>query len=105
MEPDTKEDWPAELLELRDKLTSNAKKEMQLLRETHTADVQRLKDDHSRTVARMIDRHQEELNKMKSEGVQSYSERNSLSDPKILEERYPSFNGRPKSGFFLSFNC
>ncbi|XP_026667954.1 golgin subfamily A member 4-like isoform X3 [Ceratina calcarata] len=34
-ESDVEENWPAELLELRDKLTNNARIEIQLLKETH----------------------------------------------------------------------
>ncbi|KOC61634.1 Pericentrin [Habropoda laboriosa] len=82
VESDTDENWPPELLELRDKLTSNAKREMQLLKETHAAEVQRLKE----TVARMIDRHQEEMSKIKSENNQSYGGRRD-SDRSILDER------------------
>nr|XP_033185460.1 A-kinase anchor protein 9-like isoform X1 [Bombus vancouverensis nearcticus] len=92
VESDVEDNWPAELLELRDKLTGNAKREMQLLKETHTEEMQRLKEEHSRTVARMIDRHQEELNKIKSECVQNYGEKGDLdkgvvTDNQILEER------------------
>ncbi|CAK9818187.1 Pcnt [Anthophora quadrimaculata] len=82
VESDTDENWPPELLELRDKLTSNAKKEMQLLKDTHTAELQHLKE----TVARTIDRHQEEMSKVKSENDQNYDGRRD-SDRNILEER------------------
>lgn len=92
VESDAEDNWPAELLELRDKLTGNAKKEMQLLKKSHTEEVQRLKEEHSRNVARMIDRHQEELNKIKSECVQNYgvkrdSDKNTLTDNQAFEER------------------
>ncbi|CAL7942546.1 unnamed protein product [Xylocopa violacea] len=92
VESDVEDNWPAELLELRDKLTSNAKKEMRILKETHAGEVQRLKEEHSRTVARMINRHQEELHRIKSEYAQSYggkcdSDRGPVTDQKILEER------------------
>ncbi|XP_076236132.1 uncharacterized protein LOC143180351 isoform X3 [Calliopsis andreniformis] len=65
VESDAEDNWPSELLELRDKLTSNAKREIQLLKETHAAEVHRLKEEHSKNVARMIDRHQEELNNIR----------------------------------------
>ncbi|KOX75559.1 Pericentrin [Melipona quadrifasciata] len=92
VESDAEDNWPAELLELRDKLTGNAKKEMQLLKKSHTEEVQRLKEEHSRNVARMIDRHQEELNKIKSECVQNYgvkrdSDKNTLTNNQAFEER------------------
>ncbi|XP_076757517.1 uncharacterized protein LOC143427349 isoform X5 [Xylocopa sonorina] len=92
VESDVEDNWPAELLELRDKLTSNAKKEMRILKETHAGEVQRLKEEHSRAVARMINRHQEELHRIKSEYAQSYggkcdSDRGPLTDQKIFEER------------------
>lgn len=106
VESDVEDNWPAELLELRDKLTGNAKKEMQLLKETHTEEMQRLKEEHSRTVARMIDRHQEELNKIKSECVQNYGEKGDLdkgviTDNQILEERYLQFERIKNRHYFL----
>ncbi|XP_043509217.1 pericentrin-like isoform X1 [Frieseomelitta varia] len=90
VESDAEDNWPVELLELRDKLTGNAKKEMQLLKKSHTEEVQRLKEEHSRNVARMIDRHQEELNKIKSECVQNYSVKRDSdrdTDNQAFEER------------------
>lgn len=97
VESDVEDSWPPELLKLRDKLTGNAKKEMQLLKEMHVAEMQYLKEEHSRTVARMIDRHQEELHKIKSEYVKNFdeerdSDRNSLIDHKIFEKRYLNLN-------------
>lgn len=76
-------------------MTGNAKKEMQLLKKSHTEEVQRLKEEHSRNVARMIDRHQEELNKIKSECVQNYGverESDRVTDNQAFEERYLHFN-------------
>lgn len=81
------------MIELRDKLTGNAKKEMQLLKNTHIEEMQHLKDEHSRTVTRMIDCHREELNKIKSEYVQNYcGDKSLLTDNKIFEERYLYFD-------------
>ncbi|XP_076684235.1 uncharacterized protein LOC143377145 isoform X2 [Andrena cerasifolii] len=88
LESDVEDSWPSELLELRDKLTSNAKREMQNLRHAHAEEVHRLKEEHSKNVARMIDRHQEEVSRIRTaashydrkgdvEGV--VDERNSLS--------------------------
>ncbi|XP_043797350.1 A-kinase anchor protein 9-like isoform X7 [Apis laboriosa] len=88
IESDVEDNWPIELLELRDKLTGNAKKEMQLLKNTHIEEMQHLKEEHSRTVTKMIDCHREELNKIKSEYFQNYcGDRNLLIDNKIFEER------------------
>ncbi|XP_043259334.1 A-kinase anchor protein 9-like isoform X1 [Colletes gigas] len=92
VESDAEDNWSSELLELRDKLTNNAKREMQLLKETHTAELCRLKEEHSRNVARMIDRHQEELNKIRVDSGPSYDGKRDSNkilhvDRKILEER------------------
>lgn len=88
IESEVEDNWPIELLELRDKLTGNAKKEMQLLKNTHIEEVQHLKEEHSRTVTKMIDCHREELNKIKSEYLQNYcGDRSLLIDNKIFEER------------------
>nr|XP_033337619.1 golgin subfamily A member 4-like isoform X2 [Megalopta genalis] len=81
--------WSPELLELRDKLTGNAKREMQLLKDAHAAEVQRLKEEYSRNVARMIDRHQEELNKIR-DGVPVTDSKKvlaQLGNSNVLEER------------------
>ncbi|XP_076276510.1 uncharacterized protein LOC143207205 isoform X3 [Lasioglossum baleicum] len=67
VESDVDDIWSPELLELRDRLTGNAKREMQLLKDAHAAEVQRLKEEYSRNVARMIDRHQDELNKIRDD--------------------------------------
>lgn len=78
------------MLKLRDKLTNNAKREMQQLKEAHAVELQRLKEEYSRNVARMIDRHQEELNKFRLDGACNNCGRrelNSITDNKILEER------------------
>ncbi|XP_034190304.2 uncharacterized protein LOC117608800 isoform X2 [Osmia lignaria lignaria] len=90
VESDSEDNWPPELLKLRDKLTNNAKREMQQLKETHAVELQRLKEEYSRNVARMIDRHQEELNKFRLDGACDNCGRielNSITDNKILEER------------------
>ncbi|XP_054003067.1 pericentrin-like isoform X3 [Hylaeus anthracinus] len=92
VESDTEDNWSPELLELRDKLTNNAKHEMQQLKEAHAEEIHRLVEEHSRSVARMIDRHQEELNRIKSDGTPNYDEKQDSNkilpvDYKILEER------------------
>ncbi|XP_076180017.1 uncharacterized protein LOC143153085 [Ptiloglossa arizonensis] len=72
VESDVEDNWSSELLELRDKLTNNAKHEMQLLKDEHAIEVHRLKEEHSRKVTRMIERHQVELNKFRTGGVPTY---------------------------------
>ncbi|XP_078044390.1 uncharacterized protein LOC144473892 isoform X3 [Augochlora pura] len=89
VESDVDDIWSPELLQLRDKLTGNAKREMQLLKDAHIAEVQRLKEEYSRNVARMIDRHQEELNKIR-DGVSAIDSNKVLArvgDSDVLEER------------------
>lgn len=61
MESDKEANWPAELLELRDKFTCNAKQEIQELKKMHGAELARLKDEHSDIVARMLEQHQKEI--------------------------------------------
>ncbi|XP_031829895.1 uncharacterized protein LOC116425825 isoform X3 [Nomia melanderi] len=91
VDSDVDDIWSPELLELRDKLTSNAKREMQLLKDAHAAEVQRLKEEYSRNVARMIDRHQEELNKVRDSSPDfneiKDSNRTVPMNANILEER------------------
>ncbi|XP_011334702.2 GRIP and coiled-coil domain-containing protein 2 isoform X2 [Ooceraea biroi] len=61
VEADKEDNWPAELLELRDKFTSNAKQEIQELKKMHNAELARLKDEHDCIVARMLEQHQKEI--------------------------------------------
>lgn len=60
VEADKEDNWPAELLELRDKFTCNAKQEIQELKKMHGAELARLKDEHSCIVAQMFEQHQKE---------------------------------------------
>lgn len=60
------DDWPTELLELRDKFTRNVKLEIQELKKTHNAELARLKDEHDSVVARMIEQHQKEIDLLKT---------------------------------------
>ncbi|KAK0086003.1 hypothetical protein PV325_004077 [Microctonus aethiopoides] len=67
VETDSEENWPPELLELRNKFTNNAKREMEKLRSDHLLQIAQLKDDYSRNLSRTIERYQEEINKLSSE--------------------------------------
>ncbi|KAL6263194.1 hypothetical protein P5V15_005994, partial [Pogonomyrmex californicus] len=61
VDADKEDNWPAELLELRDKFTCNAKQEIQELKKMHGAELARLKDEHSCIVAQMLEQHQKEI--------------------------------------------
>jgi hypothetical protein len=63
---DKEDNWPAELLELRDKFTSNAKQEIQELKKMHNAELIRLKDEYDCVVARMLEQHQKEIAAIKT---------------------------------------
>ncbi|KAG5347491.1 PCNT protein, partial [Acromyrmex charruanus] len=65
VETDKEDNWPVELLELRDKFTSNAKQEIQELKKIHATELVRLKDEHSCTVTRMLEQHQKEITSLK----------------------------------------
>ncbi|KAK0179009.1 hypothetical protein PV327_007836 [Microctonus hyperodae] len=67
VETDNEDDWPPELLELRNKFTNNAKREMEKLKSDHASQIAQLKDDYSRNLSRTIERYQEEINKLSSE--------------------------------------
>ncbi|XP_043495852.1 A-kinase anchor protein 9-like isoform X7 [Polistes fuscatus] len=65
VETDTEDNWPSELLILRDKLTNNAKQQIQELKGNHAAEVLRLKEQYSFNLAQLIEKHKEEINKIK----------------------------------------
>lgn len=85
LESDVEDSWPSELLELRDKLTSNAKREMQQLRHAHAEEVHRLKEEHSKNVARMIDRHQEEVSRIRTGAASHYDRKGDAEG--VVDER------------------
>ncbi|XP_077272037.1 uncharacterized protein LOC143902746 isoform X1 [Temnothorax americanus] len=66
VEADKETNWPAELLELRDKFTSNAKQEIEELKEIHSAELAHLKDEHSCIVTRILEQHEKEIASFKS---------------------------------------
>lgn len=65
-EGDKEDNWPAELLELRDKFTYNAKQETLELKKMHSAELARLKEEHSCIAARMLEQHQKEITRLKT---------------------------------------
>ncbi|XP_043270421.1 A-kinase anchor protein 9 isoform X2 [Venturia canescens] len=67
VESDMEDNWPTELLELRNKFTNNAKRETEQLKLTHAAELKQLRDEHSRNVSRMVERHQEEVRRIMEE--------------------------------------
>lgn len=87
METDKEDNWPAELLELRDKFTSNAKQEIQELKKVHATELVRLKDEQSCIVTRMFEQHQKEITSLKTntDDKQEISRVGTLEN--IMEER------------------
>ncbi|XP_047352816.1 A-kinase anchor protein 9-like isoform X2 [Vespa velutina] len=66
VENDGEDNWPSELITLRDKLTNNAKQQIQELKENHAAEVLRLKEQYSYNLAQLIENHKEEIHKIKA---------------------------------------
>ncbi|XP_011700437.1 PREDICTED: thyroid receptor-interacting protein 11-like isoform X2 [Wasmannia auropunctata] len=66
VEADKEDNWPVELLELRDKFTCNAKQEIQELKKMHGVELARLEDEHSCSVARILEQHQKEIANLKT---------------------------------------
>ncbi|XP_018308232.1 A-kinase anchor protein 9 isoform X3 [Mycetomoellerius zeteki] len=87
VETDKEDNWPAELLELRDKFTSNAKQEIQELKKVHATELVRLKDEQSCIVTRMFEQHQKEITSLKTntDDKQEISRVGTLEN--IMEER------------------
>ncbi|XP_074102979.1 uncharacterized protein LOC141530035 isoform X3 [Cotesia typhae] len=63
----SEENWPPELLELRNKFTNNAKRDIEKLKEDHLREINQLKEEHSRNLSKTIERYQEEVNKLSIE--------------------------------------
>lgn len=76
-ESDSDENWPSELLELRNKFTSNTKREIQALKERHNLEVKRIKEDHNQIIHLL----QDEIKQIKSETHESLQS-------SLIKERY-----------------
>lgn len=50
------EDWPSELLQLRDRFTEKYEKEIQELKKQHHNEIEKLKDEHSRVLNNALER-------------------------------------------------
>ncbi|XP_014473124.1 PREDICTED: A-kinase anchor protein 9-like isoform X2 [Dinoponera quadriceps] len=89
VEEDKEDDWPAELLELRDKFTRNAKQEIQELKKTHSAELARLKDEHDSVVTRVLEQCQKEISLLKAQNAAKTQETIYVgsSESNITEER------------------
>jgi len=86
VEADKEDNWPTELLELRDKFTCNAKQEIQELKKMHDVELARLKDEHGCIIARMLEQHQKEIVNLKTNDKQEISCIEASEN--IMEERY-----------------
>lgn len=90
MESDKEDNWPPELLELRDKFTCNAKQEILELKKSHNAELIRIKNEHDCTVAKIFEQHQKKLNtiKINSQDTNQKQEADVISsEDSIIEER------------------
>lgn len=89
VEEDKEDDWPPELLELRDKFTRNAKHEVQELKKMHGMELARLKDEHDSAIARMVEQCQKEINLLKAQNADGTQETIHVgsSENSITEER------------------
>ncbi|XP_014603127.1 PREDICTED: golgin subfamily A member 4-like isoform X3 [Polistes canadensis] len=89
VETDTEDNWPSELLILRDKLTNNAKQQIQELKGNHAAEVLRLKEQYSFNLAQLIEKHKEEINKIKGRET-----------PEVVDNSVVSMKIGAKESFF-----
>ncbi|KAL0122153.1 hypothetical protein PUN28_007126 [Cardiocondyla obscurior] len=86
VEGDKEDSWPAELLELRDKFTCNAKQEIQELKKIHSVELARLKDEHSCIMTKMLEEHQKEIDMLNTKGKQEVNYVGDMSE-NIIKER------------------
>ncbi|XP_071554140.1 uncharacterized protein [Temnothorax nylanderi] len=87
VEADKETNWPAELLELRDKFTCNAKQEIEELKKIHSAELAHLKDEHSCIVTRMLEQHEKEIASFKSNIVDNREVSCVGASENIMKER------------------
>ena len=70
------DNWPNELSELRNKFTSNTKKEIEILKEQHIQELKRLKDEKNKKISEL----QNEIQTLKSITQESF-------ESNLVEER------------------
>ncbi|XP_029163960.1 A-kinase anchor protein 9-like isoform X2 [Nylanderia fulva] len=89
VEADKEDNWPIELLELRDKFTSNAKQEIQEIKEMHSTELTRLRDEHDCMLARMLEQHRKEIAILKTQNPDNNQEVGCVGslENNIMEER------------------
>ncbi|XP_025266921.1 pericentrin isoform X3 [Camponotus floridanus] len=89
VEADKEDNWPTELLELRDKFTCNAKKEIEEIKKMHNAELIRLRDEHACSVARMCEQYQKEIANLKTQNSSNNQEVGCVEslENNIMEER------------------
>ncbi|XP_051157468.1 pericentrin-like isoform X3 [Leptopilina boulardi] len=87
IDADVEENWPLELLELRNKFTSNAKREIQELKDKHDLELKRLKEEHNSNLNianRSLKRYEEEMKKIKEQYNQAIQSSNSEGEKSSL---------------------
>ncbi|KAK2581852.1 hypothetical protein KPH14_002317 [Odynerus spinipes] len=84
VETDDDDNWPSELLVLRDKLTNNAKQQIQELKELHAAEIFRLKEEYSHNLAQLTQNHREEINKIQAEEMPEIFEKKLNVDSSVF---------------------
>ncbi|XP_044008383.1 cytadherence high molecular weight protein 2-like isoform X1 [Aphidius gifuensis] len=84
VESDSEENWPTELLQLRNKFTSDAKREMEKLKEIHRSEISHIKEEHLRGVSRIIERHNDEIKKLKDNNNNN-NDSNKFDDSQSLD--------------------
>lgn len=92
VEADKEDNWPAELLELRNKFTCNTKQEIQELKKMHNAELARLKDEHDCVMKQMCEQHQKEIIAIFETNTQNDDNKQEVSNVRssensIMEER------------------
>jgi len=87
LEADKEDDWPAELLELRNKFTCNAKQEIQELKKMHSIELARLKDEHDCVLTQMHEQLQKEIAILQTNAQNDNKQEVRSSENSITEER------------------
>ncbi|XP_028981980.1 pericentrin isoform X2 [Diachasma alloeum] len=88
VEDDTEENWPPELLQLRNKFTNNARKEMEKLKESHQLEISKLKVEYAKT----LENYESEIKSLTQRRV-SHQFDGHLSIPDdIIKQRYESLH-------------
>ncbi|XP_066586159.1 uncharacterized protein [Prorops nasuta] len=81
------EEMSSELLELRDKFTSNTRRDMEKMKELHSLEIVKIKEEAARNMVKLNENYQKELENIRLENNGIRPNTNNSAESRIVKER------------------